>query len=86
MRACVAIAVSLAYMSACHHAPRPVPPPQVVVAKRPMCNLPAIPTPVNPPVGWPTPETILISKSDFVEMIQYVDGLRAWIEAAAVCL
>ena len=76
----------LALLVACHHAPKPVPPPQVVVAPRPVCNLPALPGPIAPVVGWPTPETVLVSKSDFVLMLQYVQGLRDWIEAAAGCL
>lgn len=82
----VLISVALACMSACHHAPAPKPPPQIVVAKRPVCNLPELPGAIGPVIGWANPDQIVVSKSDMVGILQYVQALRDWIEAARPCL
>lgn len=50
------------------------------------CSLPALPSDLSPAVGFPTPETILVSRTDFALMIAHVNQLNRWIEAAAACL
>jgi hypothetical protein len=53
----------------------------------PTCDLPPLPDPIEPTVvGFPTPETVMVSKSDMVSIISYVTGLHDWIRAAAGCL
>jgi hypothetical protein len=48
--------------------------------------LPELPGPISPVIGWPTPDTVLVSKSDLVEMLAFVQGLKDWIEVANSCL
>jgi hypothetical protein len=72
---------------ACHHAPAPKPPPQVVVAKRPVCNLPELPGAFVPATHWSDDKsTVTLTREDWVSVIQYTGGLRDWIEAARPCL
>lgn len=37
-------------------------------------------------MGFPTPTDILITKTDFAMLLEYVEGMRMWIEAAAACM
>ena len=37
-------------------------------------------------VGFPTPDTVMVSKSDMALIIVYVTGLHDWIRAAHACL
>jgi hypothetical protein len=48
--------------------------------------LPAFPDPAPIAVGFPTPDDILITRTDFANLLAYVEGMRAWIEVAAGCL
>jgi hypothetical protein len=48
--------------------------------------LPPLPGDLAPIVGFPTPETIFVSKTDLASMIVHVTALNDWIRAAAVCL
>jgi hypothetical protein len=54
--------------------------------RAPKCDLPTLPTTEPVAVGFPTPDRVLISKSDFGAMLAYVAGLRDWIVAANDCL
>lgn len=66
-------------------APTPDPIPSLIPS--PECHLPPLPDPIEPKVvGFPTPETVMVSKSDMVEIISYVTGLHDWIRAAAACI
>lgn len=53
---------------------------------RPECHLPELPLGIVPNVGYPTPESIMVSRTDFALMLEYVAALRDWIEAASECL
>ena len=65
----------------------PTPPEQPYSIHSPTCDLPALPDSIEPKVvGWPTPEQVVVSKSDMIGIITYVTGLHDWIRAAAACL
>jgi hypothetical protein len=48
--------------------------------------LPELPGPIKPVIGWPTPDTVMVSKSDMVEILEYVAAMRDWIQVASACL
>jgi hypothetical protein len=48
--------------------------------------LPELPGAIKPVIGWPTPDTVLVSKSDMIEILAFVQGLKDWIEVANSCL
>jgi hypothetical protein len=58
----------------------------VTTSYRSPCALPDLPGPITPVVGWATPDQIMMSKADAIEIVNYVRALRDWIEVAAVCL
>jgi hypothetical protein len=78
----------LVFLLACSHAaPKPVEPPHVAYVSPPSCNLPELPEPIAPTiVGWPTPDEIVVSKSDMVAVLSYVQALHDWVFAAAACI
>lgn len=45
-----------------------------------------MPAPLPPAVGFPTPEGVFVSKSDWAKLIERDVGLRQVIEALASCL
>jgi hypothetical protein len=58
----------------------------VTISKNPDCVLPELPGAIKPVIGWPTPDTVLVSKSDMIEILAFVQGLKDWIEVANSCL
>ena len=52
----------------------------------PTCNLPSLPDTVLVNVGFPTPDDILVSRTDYAMLLAFVDELRDWIAAASACL
>lgn len=50
------------------------------------CDLPDLPYGVLPNVGFPTPTDIMVSRTDYGEMINFIDALRDWVAAASACL
>ena len=53
----------------------------------PECNLPPLPDPIEPKiVGFPTPETIVVTKTDMIAIVRYVSSLHDWVHAAAGCI
>lgn len=52
----------------------------------PTCHLRELPRGVLPNVGFPTPDTVMVSKTDYAEMIAFVEALRDWAEDARDCL
>ena len=79
--------LSLALSASCRKCPRQTtPPPTISLTPLPECRLPDLPLPIRPAIGFPTPEEILITKTDFALIVAYVTGLRDWIDAAAGCL
>jgi hypothetical protein len=77
----------LALLACSHPRPAPIEPPHVVIAPRPTCNLPELPAPIEPKVvGFPTPDEVVVSKSDMVAILDYVQAMHDWIGAAAGCL
>ena len=52
----------------------------------PICDLPPFPDPAPVAVGFPDPDSIMMTKTDFQALLMYVEGLRFWIEAAGACL
>lgn len=81
-------AVAILWCAACSKpCPKvPTPPPQVTVIRPPSCTLPDLPGPIAPVIGWPEPDRVMVSKTDFILIIDYVQGMRDWIEVAAGCL
>jgi hypothetical protein len=63
-----------------------VAPPTIQISKNPDCNLPELPLPLHPVVGFPDSEHIFITKTDLAEITAYLVALRQWIEAARGCL
>jgi hypothetical protein len=61
------------------------PAPIVTVAPRAVCNLPALPQPFDL-VGMATPDGIVITKSDMAPLVGYLVAVRAWINAAQICI
>ena len=59
-----------------------------VIAEPLACNLPALPSPLTKPVGFPSPDgqSIYMSISDAALLIGYVSGLTDWIVAASTCI
>jgi hypothetical protein len=45
-----------------------------------------LPHAIGVAVGFPDEHGIYLSKSDWAQMAQFVQGLRDWIEAAQPCL
>lgn len=81
--------LSLALLLSCRHSQpvAPIQPPTVSLIHSPTCDLPALPDPIEPQiVGFPTPDEILVSKSDMASIIIYVTALHDWIRAANACL
>jgi hypothetical protein len=77
----------VAALVACHHAPAPKPPPQVVVEKRPVCNLPVLPGLFDPDERWNADKSaVTLSRADYAAIVAFTAGLRDWIEAARPCL
>jgi hypothetical protein len=71
--------------------PKPAAPtiqdPTVSLIPSPTCDLPALPDAIEPKiVGFPTPDQVVVSKSDMALIINYVTGLHDWIHAAHACL
>src|SRR5690606_16597809 len=66
------------------------PKPKTVVSyvpvKMPSCHLRELPAAVPVAVGFPTPDSVLISKTDYAEMIAFVSALRDWALDAKACL
>jgi hypothetical protein len=57
------------------------------LTRSPTCNLRALPSGVSlTNVGFPTPDTIVVSRTDFAEMIAFVTELRDWALDARACL
>ena len=79
---------SVLFLASCgHKCPPPVqPPPTIQLSKSPDCRLPELPGPIKPVIGWPTPDTVMVSKSDMVEILEYVAAMRDWIQVASACL
>lgn len=50
------------------------------------CDLPDIPEGVLPNVGFPDPDSIKVSRTDYAAMIDFVEKLRAWAQAADACM
>lgn len=65
-------------------APKPDPMPSLIHGPR--CNLPSLPGSPTITVGFPTPESVMVSKSDYAGMLLFVEGLRDWIFAASACI
>lgn len=61
------------------------PAPITVVAPRTPCLLPALPAPFEL-VGMPTPQGIVITKSDMAPLAGYLVAVRGWIAAAQICI
>ena len=57
-----------------------------------MCNLPSLPGNLRVPVGFPEPgdgtpaDHIFITKTDFADVIAWVEQVKAWVAAADACL
>ena len=64
----------------------PKPEPIVSLIHSPTCNLPSLPDSPTVTVGFPTPESVMVSKTDYAQMLVFVAGLRDWIAAASACL
>jgi hypothetical protein len=64
----------------------PIQPPTVSLIRSPKCNLPSLPPDVHPTVGFPTPETVMVSKTDYAEMLAFATAAGDWIRAANACL
>lgn len=74
-------------LSGCGSCPKPVTPaPVVVLGKLPECALPELPGSIKPMVGYPDPDGIYLSRSDFASIATYVMAMRDWIIAAQPCL
>jgi len=80
-------ALALIALIACGSSkPKPVPPVPETIAAPPLeCALPELPGPIAPTIGWPTPDQVMISKTDFLLMIDFVSALRDWVFAAQAC-
>ena len=63
-----------------------IPPPVVSLTRSPTCHLRDLPAGVLPNVGFPTPDTILVSKTDYAAMIAFVQSLRDWAVDAKGCI
>ena len=78
----------LVLLMACHKpcpvAPRPEP--IVSLTLGPKCNLPSLPDGPTITIGYPTPESVMVSKTDYAQMLVFVEGLRDWIYAASACM
>jgi len=83
----VNIAVLLSLSACSRAAQKPIEPPRVEIVPPPTCDLPPLPDPIEPKVvGFPTPETVMVSREDMVSIISYVTGLHDWVHAAAGCI
>lgn len=77
----------LVLLSACHKCPAPKTPETVYsTLSPPTCNLPSLPDAPTVTVGFPTPDAVMVSKTDYAQMLAFVDGLADWIVAAEGCL
>ncbi len=83
----------LVLLSACHRCPAPKTPETVYSnLTGPKCNLPSLPGNLRVPVGFPEPgdglpaDHIFITKTDFGDVIAWVDEVKAWVAAADACL
>jgi hypothetical protein len=87
-RTCSQLLLLSCLAMACGHksAPTTTPAPTPYLIPTPECDLPAFPEPAPVAVGFPDPENILLTRTDFSGLLQYVQGLRDWIEAAGACL
>ncbi len=66
--------------------PATLPPPPVTVIAEPMqCNLPMLP-PLPTAVGFPSAEGIFLTKTDWADLIGYVQSLRDYVVAASACV
>lgn len=78
----------LPLLLACRHkcpvAPTPAPTPYLIHS--PTCDLPSLPDAPTVNVGFPTPTEILVSRTDYAQMLVFVAGLRDWIAAAEGCM
>ncbi len=87
-RSCLAL--SLLLLPSCHHQKSAEPTataPTVSYVQPPSCSLPDLPDPIQPQiVGYPTPEQILITKTDMIAIVDYVNALHDWVRAAHDCL
>lgn len=52
----------------------------------PSCHLRDLPEAVPVAVGFPTPDSVLISKTDYAAMIAFVQALRDWALDAKACM
>lgn len=59
--------------------------PVAIAAPKLPCELPELPLPVQL-VGMASPDGIVLTKSDAIALLAYLEGERAWIDAARVCL
>jgi hypothetical protein len=87
LRSLLFLALNWSALSACHKCPPPViPAPVVEVAKPPECDLPDLPGPIHPAIGYPDPNGIYLTRTDFADLASYVMALRDWVLAAQPCL
>ena len=57
-----------------------------MLSSAPECRLPELPGPLPAAIGFPTPEGVFVSKSDWAELIARDIGIRHWMSAAAACI
>lgn len=77
----------LVLLGACHKCPVPKTPETVYsTLSPPTCNLPSLPDAPTVTIGFPTPDDVMVSKTDYALMLTFVAGLQDWILAAEGCL
>lgn len=89
MRCAAIIAALAACRAPCPKPSLPVQPPAVieVTPDKTPCVLPELPEPIKV-VGFPAPDgqSIYVSKSDLAGLAGYLVSIRAYVEAAGLCL
>lgn len=50
------------------------------------CDLPALPDEVLVNVGFPTPTDVMVSRTDYAQVLSFINALKHWITAAEGCL
>lgn len=91
MRTALALAIVLV-ASCCKKPVCPVnaaktvdPPVVAVMAPELPCNLPTLPVPIQV-VGMASEQGVLVTKTDLQSLVIYLAGIRAWVDAAQLCI